>query len=138
MMRLYYKKAKVISGVLNRIMNISGRKYVRFPLNLSIKRITDDFYIAKNEITVKDKAFSEMSTKLWRHSYLFGFRQEIKLSGEGNYKGEVHSYKQENPPVQEIRVIFLRDIERQQGISRHSVKCMRQGYSTVLYPSLEG
>ena len=55
MMRLYYKKAEAISGALNRIMNISGRKYVHFPLNLSIKKITDDFYLVKNEITVKDK-----------------------------------------------------------------------------------
>ncbi|MGD0283142.1 MAG: ACT domain-containing protein, partial [Dissulfurispiraceae bacterium] len=54
MMRLYYKKAETIGSVLSRIMNISGRKYISFPLNLSIRRITDDFYIAKNEITVKD------------------------------------------------------------------------------------
>ena len=56
MMRLYYKKAKAISSALNRIMIISGRKYIHFPLNLSIKKITDDFYLAGNEITVKDKS----------------------------------------------------------------------------------
>lgn len=56
MMRLYYKKAEVISGVLARIMNISGRKYINFPLNFSIRRIAGDFYLAKNEITVKDLA----------------------------------------------------------------------------------
>ncbi len=55
MMRLYYKKAEAISSALNRVMNISGRKYINFPLNLSIKKITDDFYLARNEITVKDR-----------------------------------------------------------------------------------
>jgi [protein-PII] uridylyltransferase len=55
MMQLYYKKAEAISSALNRIMNISGRKYINFPLNQSIKKLTDDFYLAKNEITVKDK-----------------------------------------------------------------------------------
>ncbi len=55
MMRLYYKKAEAIGSVLKRIMNISGRKYIHFPLNLSIKKISDDFYLARNEITVKDR-----------------------------------------------------------------------------------
>ncbi|HXW68883.1 MAG TPA: nucleotidyltransferase domain-containing protein, partial [Dissulfurispiraceae bacterium] len=55
MMRLYYKKAEAISSVLKRVMNISGRKYIHFPPNLSIKKITDDFYLSRNEITVKDR-----------------------------------------------------------------------------------
>src|SRR5208283_255271 len=48
MMRLYYKKSEAISVALKRIMNISGRKYIQFPLNLSIKKITADFYLARN------------------------------------------------------------------------------------------
>ncbi|MBF0558417.1 MAG: [protein-PII] uridylyltransferase [Nitrospirae bacterium] len=64
MMRLYYKKSEVIRGVLGRIMNISGRRYIHFPLNLSIKRITDDFYLAKNEITVKDKTIFRSNEKI--------------------------------------------------------------------------
>jgi|GEM_PF-739907 [protein-PII] uridylyltransferase len=55
MMRLYYKKAEAISSALKKVMNISGRKYVHFPINLTIKKITDDFYLARNEIAVKDK-----------------------------------------------------------------------------------
>ncbi len=64
MMRLYYKKAEAISSVLNRIMNITGRKYIHFPLNLSIKKITDDFYLARNEITVKDKGIFKNIDKI--------------------------------------------------------------------------
>jgi len=64
MMRLYYKKAEVIRGVLWRIMNISGRRNILFPLNLSIRRVTDDFYIAKNEITVKDKGIFRKNEKI--------------------------------------------------------------------------
>ncbi len=64
MMRLYYKKAEAITGVLKKIMNISGRKYIHFPLNLSIKQITDDFYLARNEITVKDKGIFRDTDKI--------------------------------------------------------------------------
>ncbi len=64
MMRLYYKKAEAISSALKKIMNISGRKYVHFPLNLSIKKITDDFYLARNEITVKDQGIFRNPDKI--------------------------------------------------------------------------
>ncbi|MBF0507276.1 MAG: HD domain-containing protein, partial [Nitrospirae bacterium] len=71
MMRLYYKKAKVISGALARIMSISGRRYVHFPLNLSIKRISNDFYIAKNEITVKDEGIFRDVDKIMEAFHIY-------------------------------------------------------------------
>lgn len=64
MMRLYYKKADVIRGALARVMNISGRRYISFPVNLGIRRITDEFCIAKNEITVKDMGIFNSSEKI--------------------------------------------------------------------------
>jgi [protein-PII] uridylyltransferase len=55
MMRLFYKKAEAVSGALTRVMKISGSKYIPLPFSMSIKRITDDFFLTRNGIAVKDK-----------------------------------------------------------------------------------
>ncbi|HAK88757.1 MAG: [protein-PII] uridylyltransferase [Nitrospirae bacterium GWB2_47_37] len=54
LMRLYYRKAKGVMDVTARLMNMCSRPYVVFRIPAVIKKITDDFYISKNEIIAKD------------------------------------------------------------------------------------
>lgn len=55
LMRLYYRKAKNIRDALSKVMIFCGRQYVTLPVILSVKKITEDFYLSKNEIILKDK-----------------------------------------------------------------------------------
>ncbi len=91
MMRLFYKKAEVISSGLSRIMTISGRKYINFPLNLSIKRLNDDFYLAKNEITFKDKELFRNTDKIMEAFSIYSasgrkFSYQLKQSLRGRMR----------------------------------------------------
>jgi [protein-PII] uridylyltransferase len=64
LMRLYYKKAKNIMDVLSKVVDICSRQYVDFPVPVGIKKITDDFYISKNEIIVKDEGLFRNTDKI--------------------------------------------------------------------------
>lgn len=55
MMRVYYRNSKSVIDVLSKVKNMCGRRYINIPVSFTIKKITDDFFISKNEIIVKNK-----------------------------------------------------------------------------------
>ncbi|MDI6728018.1 MAG: [protein-PII] uridylyltransferase [Thermodesulfovibrionales bacterium] len=71
LMRLYYKKAKNIMNVLLKVTDICSRQYIDFPIPVGIKKITDDFYISKNEIIVKDKGLFRNTDKILEAFHIY-------------------------------------------------------------------
>ncbi|MCL5238710.1 MAG: [protein-PII] uridylyltransferase [Nitrospirae bacterium] len=75
MMRLYYKKAGSVTDALKRIMNMSGRQYLKSFINLTpdfyIKKITDDFYVSRNEIIIKDSTIFKRTDKILEAFYVY-------------------------------------------------------------------
>lgn len=71
LMRLYYKKAKNVTDSLAVIKDLSGRQFFSFPLNLTIRKITDDFYISRNELIVKDRGAFRDSDRIMEAFYLY-------------------------------------------------------------------
>lgn len=65
LMRLYYKKAKNIIDVLHKVKNVCSRQYVNFFIPVAIKKLTDDFYLARNEIAVKNIDLFKNSDKIF-------------------------------------------------------------------------
>lgn len=65
LMRLYYKKARTVTDVLSGIMGLCGRRYVNVPMSFSVKRLTDDFSLSKDEIIVKDRALLKNTDKIF-------------------------------------------------------------------------
>ncbi len=55
LMRLYYKKASYILNVLSRVIYLCTSKYIQTPFDLSIKRLSQNFFLSKNEIIIKNK-----------------------------------------------------------------------------------
>ncbi|GER94674.1 [protein-PII] uridylyltransferase [hot springs metagenome] len=70
-MRLYYKKAKNIMDTLQRIENICSRQYINFFIPVDVKKITDDFYLSKNEITLKDINLLKNTDKIFEAFYIY-------------------------------------------------------------------
>jgi [protein-PII] uridylyltransferase len=56
MMRVYYKKARDVTALLNKVMDIVGRKSLGLSVLVGLKKITNDFYLYNHEIVVKDRA----------------------------------------------------------------------------------
>ena len=71
LMRLYYKKAKNVTDSLTVVKDLSGRQFFSFPLNFTIKKITDDFYISRNELIVKDRGIFKDSDRIMEAFYLY-------------------------------------------------------------------
>jgi [protein-PII] uridylyltransferase len=71
LMRLYYKKAKNIMDVLSKIVGICSRQYINFPIPVGIKKITDDFYLSKNEIIVKDRSLFRNTDKIFEAFHIY-------------------------------------------------------------------
>ncbi len=74
LLRLYYRKAKSIVDVLTRLMYICSRRYIHFYEGFtpaSVKKITDDFYLSKNEIIVKDKGIFKNTDKILEAFYIY-------------------------------------------------------------------
>ncbi|MDI6800864.1 MAG: [protein-PII] uridylyltransferase [Thermodesulfovibrionales bacterium] len=83
LMRLYYRKAKSITDVLAFLTGICSRQLVSIPGSLMIKRITDDFYLSKNEIVAKDKEIFKNPDRLLEAFYIYSitgkkFSQQVK------------------------------------------------------------
>jgi [protein-PII] uridylyltransferase len=55
MMRVYYKKARDVTALLNKAMDIVGRKSLGLGILVGLKKITNDFYLYNHEIVVKDR-----------------------------------------------------------------------------------
>lgn len=55
MMRLYYKKARDVTALLNKTMDSVGRKILGLSVLVGLKKITNDFYLYNHEIVVKDR-----------------------------------------------------------------------------------
>lgn len=72
-MRLYYKKAKNVTDALAFVKELSGGRYFGLPLDFTIKKITDDFYIAKNELIVKDRAIFKNSDRIMEAFYIYSY-----------------------------------------------------------------
>lgn len=71
LMRLYYRKAKNIMDVLSKVVDICSRQYIDFPIPVGIKKITDDFYLSKNEIIVKDKGLFKNTDKILEAFHIY-------------------------------------------------------------------
>jgi [protein-PII] uridylyltransferase len=54
MMRAFYIKSKTVYDSLIKIAGLCGRRYFNVPAFLTVKKITSNFYLSKNEIIVKD------------------------------------------------------------------------------------
>jgi [protein-PII] uridylyltransferase len=54
MMRVFYQKSKVIADSLSKMTRLCAKRYFHLPISFSVKKISDHFYISKNEIIVKD------------------------------------------------------------------------------------
>ncbi len=56
MMRIYYKRARDITALLNKVTDIVGRKTLGLGILVGLKKVTNDFYLYNHEIVVKDRA----------------------------------------------------------------------------------
>jgi [protein-PII] uridylyltransferase len=54
MMRVFYMKSKAVSDSLAKISGLCGRKYFSVPPFFTVRKITKDFSLSKNEIIVRD------------------------------------------------------------------------------------
>jgi [protein-PII] uridylyltransferase len=64
LMRLYYKKAKDIMGVLRGVTRMSGG-YAGVPFQRVAKRLSDDFYLSQNEIITVNKNVFKSADKIF-------------------------------------------------------------------------
>ena len=56
MMRLYYKRARDVTALLNKVTDIVGRKSLGLGVLAGLKKVTDSFYLYNHEIVVKDRS----------------------------------------------------------------------------------
>lgn len=54
LMRLYYKKASYVLNVLNSVMHLCTAQYIKTSFDLSIRRISQNFFISRNEIIIRN------------------------------------------------------------------------------------
>jgi|WetSurMetagenome_2_1015567.scaffolds.fasta_scaffold00012_19 [protein-PII] uridylyltransferase len=54
MMRAFYMKSRAVSDSLAKISRLCGRKYINVPALFTVRKITKDFSLSKNEIIVRD------------------------------------------------------------------------------------
>jgi [protein-PII] uridylyltransferase len=101
MMRVYYRNSKNIIDVLSKAKNMCSSRYINIPVSFSVKKITDDFYISKNEIIVKNKEIFKDADKILEafHIYSiagkrFSYRVREALKDSSFYiNGETHLSK---------------------------------------------
>lgn len=55
MLRLFYRKALGIMEALSRTRTLCSTRFISMPALWSVRRVTRDYYVSKNEITVKDR-----------------------------------------------------------------------------------
>jgi len=71
MMRSFYMKSKSVSDSLTKISGLCGRKYFNVPEFLTVKKITKNFSLSKNEIIVKDASVLRDTGKIMEAFRIF-------------------------------------------------------------------
>jgi len=71
LMRLYYKKVKNITDVLTHVIDLSASSFFRLPVSFGFKKITNDFYLSRNELVVKDKSVLDSPDKILEAFYIY-------------------------------------------------------------------
>ncbi len=54
MMRILYHRSRAVVDALAKVINLCGKRYFHFPAPFMVRKITDDFYLSRNEIIVKN------------------------------------------------------------------------------------
>ncbi len=65
MMRGFYLKSKSVSDILQKVINMCGKKYFHFRAPFLVKKISDDFYLSRNEIIVKNSDIFKDTSKIF-------------------------------------------------------------------------
>lgn len=90
LMRLYYKKASYVLNVLGRVMHLCTAQYTQTPLDLSIKRISQNFFLSRNEIIIKNNEILRNIDNIFEAFYHYsntGKRFSYQLKSSINTKG---------------------------------------------------
>lgn len=71
LMRLYYKKASFIYRALDKIMDLSRSSYAQFQPDYSIKKLSSNFLLSKNEIIARNHEILKNTDNILEAFYLY-------------------------------------------------------------------
>lgn len=71
LMRLYYKKAAFIFNALDKVMDLSHGFYIQTQLDFSIKKLSSNFLLSKNEIIVRDRELLKNVDNILEAFYIY-------------------------------------------------------------------
>lgn len=71
LMRLYYKKAAFIFNALDKVMDLSHGFYIQTQLDFSIKKLSSNFLLSKNEIIVRDREILKNVDNILEAFYIY-------------------------------------------------------------------
>jgi [protein-PII] uridylyltransferase len=70
-MRLYHRKVKDIMDALDKVKQAGGRRFISFPVSLAVKKITEDFVVARRELAVRDTAVLRDTDRIMEAVYIY-------------------------------------------------------------------
>ncbi len=71
LMRLYYKKTAFIFNALDKVMDLSHGFYIQTQLDFSIKKLSSNFLLSKNEIIVRDRELLKNVDNILEAFYIY-------------------------------------------------------------------
>ena len=80
LMRLYYKKADFIFKVLDKIMHLSRYPYIQKAHDLSVKKLSSNFLLSKNEIIARNHEILKNASAILEAFYIYS-----KTGGKFSY-----------------------------------------------------
>lgn len=71
LMRLYYKKASYVFNQLNKVIHLITVQYIKTALDFSVKKISQNFFLSKNEIIVRNHEILKKPNNIFEAFYLY-------------------------------------------------------------------